>query len=76
MTVKDSLKHIAALAGYEVHRRDLAHAARRNAAMAVRGIDVVFDIGANEGQYVRELREFGYGGRIVSFEPLPQAFPL
>jgi FkbM family methyltransferase len=36
-------------------------------------IDVVFDIGANEGQFAREIREHSYTGRIISFEPLTSA---
>jgi len=37
------------------------------------GIDVVFDVGANIGQYALLTRKEGFRGRIISFEPLPEA---
>lgn len=36
-------------------------------------IDVLLDVGANTGQFASQMRRLGYGGRIISFEPLPQA---
>jgi len=41
-----------------------------------RGIDVVIDVGANIGQFGKSLRESGYRGRIVSFEPIASAFQV
>ncbi len=39
-------------------------------------IDLVFDIGANMGQYATDIIETGYTRTIVSFEPLTSAYKI
>ncbi len=43
-------------------------------AMQAHQIEVVFDVGANVGQFALGLRDMGYKGRILSFEPLDDAW--
>jgi len=40
------------------------------------GIDLLVDVGANEGQYVRRTRTWGYQGEIISFEPIKSVFKV
>lgn len=49
---------------------DIGHLAKM---LAWHNVNVVFDVGANVGQFGKELRLAGYAGRIVSFEPLSNA---
>src|SRR5215210_2863575 len=69
-------KRIARRLGYEVRPytplRSLA--AARERLFARLGIDLVLDVGANAGQYGAMLREQGFTGRLVSLEPVPEAF--
>ncbi len=37
-------------------------------------IECVLDVGANEGQYAKNIRIGGYKNRIISFEPIKEAF--
>ena len=39
-------------------------------------IDTVLDIGANEGQFAKKLRNIGYKEKIISFEPLNKVFDI
>ncbi len=48
--------------------------ARRMKIISTNHIDVVFDVGANIGQYVSKMREYGYNKKVISFEPLKSAF--
>lgn len=39
-------------------------------------INLALDIGANKGTYAQQLRDDGFSGRIISFEPLCEPFQI
>ncbi|WP_395052701.1 FkbM family methyltransferase [Flavobacterium sp.] len=54
---------------YPTHELD-----RRIKLIKSYNIDVILDIGANIGQYGSEMRNLGFKGEILSFEPMKNAF--
>jgi FkbM family methyltransferase len=65
------LQRLARRLGYDLTPRKKAKSpnAQLVAVLELFGITCVLDVGANCGQYGALLREWGYRGRIVSFEP-------
>lgn len=74
--MRDLIKRIARSFGYNISRYSPAYhcEARRIALLKHYNIDILFDVGANTGQYGLSMRELGYTRRIVSFEPLSGVF--
>lgn len=62
--IKSTLRNL----GYEITEYP------RNRFLAELGINLIFDVGANTGQYGLQLRKFGYKEKIVSFEPVLDAY--
>jgi FkbM family methyltransferase len=54
------------------HRHTLAGA--REDLLRNGGVELVVDVGAHAGEYGQALRASGYGGSIVSFEPIRSLF--
>jgi FkbM family methyltransferase len=51
----------------EQHLRDV---------LALQSINTVLDVGAHYGEYRKLLRQIGFGGRIISFEPVASSFEI
>jgi FkbM family methyltransferase len=67
--------------GYELHpyppppRVNYADR-RRERLLRSRRITLLLDVGANTGEFGASVRASGYGGRIVSFEPLAEPYAV
>jgi len=76
-SVKQTIKTILrSRLGLEVHRfrPNSEPAAQIVSSLKRFDIDLVFDVGANRGQFAQKIRSGGYDGNIVSFEPLSGAY--
>ncbi len=60
--------------GIEITKYPTDELSRRIALLKHHNIDVILDIGANIGQYGSEMRNLGFTGEIISFEPMKKAF--
>lgn len=54
------------------YRAERVQAAQVVAMFSQHQVNLVFDVGANTGQFGRFLRDAGYRERIVSFAPLSE----
>ena len=74
--IKKTIKKLFRKLGFDLIRYIPASSqnARILEFLSIYKINTVLDIGANIGQFAMELRESGYNGRIISFEPLSEAY--
>lgn len=75
MTIKHAIKQLALKFGVEMDRYtpERSQHARMFKLLSHHGIGTVIDVGANDGGFGRFLREGGFRGDILSFEPLEEA---
>ena len=73
--IKSFLKSIINLFGYQISlKSDQGQAEMFNSALIYFKIDMIIDVGANQGQTGLGLRHDGYKGKILSFEPLKNEY--
>lgn len=74
--MKKIVRQLLRKLGFDISRYLASNspAAQLAKALELSGTTLVFDIGANEGQFAKEIRENGFQGSIVSFEPLTSAW--
>lgn len=62
--------------GLDLHRYNPrnSHMGRLATMLACNKVNLVFDVGANTGQFAQSLRRAGYTEHMISFEPLSSAY--
>ena len=73
--MKNTIKNIINKAGFDLKRLSPLSNPALQLFLGLQKfhVDLVFDVGANTGQFAQQLRAVGYLGRILSFEPLSGA---
>ena len=78
MSVKRFVRNFIRRTGWDIKRFNpqSSEAAQLIQQLRTHQIDTVFDVGANTGQFATMLRDAGFSGRIVSFEPSSAAYAI
>lgn len=75
MRLKHELRHLIQRFGVDVVRYPLHDPMARTVKLLDHyDVDCVIDVGANDGGFATTIRNLGYAGRIMSFEPLDKPF--
>jgi FkbM family methyltransferase len=76
VTLKGRVHGVLHHLGFDLVRFDGRKFPERKRAELMESLstDLVIDVGANVGQYVREIRANGFCGTIIAFEPLGRPF--
>lgn len=76
--IKKFIKFFFNLLGLDLKKLNVENSSAYQTLVALNHfkIDLILDIGANTGQFASELFMLGYKGKIISFEPLPDAHQL
>ncbi len=70
------IKSLVNIFGFDIHRYTFHHVDLLliRKCMDITGVDLILDIGANQGQFAIALFSSGYKGKISSYEPLKDTF--
>ncbi len=73
--IKQFIKELLSKHGYRLHKVSCGNdpMAQILTTISLLDINTIFDVGANKGQFAKLVRQYGYKGRIISFEPLSSA---
>ena len=74
--IKKTIKKLFRKLGFDLIRYNSASSQNLRILnfFSIYKIDTVLDVGANIGGFAKEIRESGYKGWIISFEPLSEAY--
>ena len=67
-------RNIIRLTGIEINKFPHGIFRRRKHLLDLYNVSLILDVGANEGQYAMDMRDIGFKGKIISFEPFSAAF--
>lgn len=72
--IKFAIQRVLRSFGWEIRRFSLDEMAHLNQMLGHHRVNTVLDVGANIGQFATTLRQAGFAGRIISFEPQSDAY--